>query len=72
MTLIDLTNVSILIDELIFTLSIVNNNVVFNINVFVVIEFVIIKIITSREIIIYDDNQTECQLEKIIDQFFVL
>ena len=72
LTLIDLTNVSILINDLIFILFIVNNNVVFNINVFVVIEFVIIEIITSREIIIYDDDQIRCQLKKIIDQFFVL
>ena len=57
LALTKLVNVLILIDELIFTLFIVNNNVVvFNINVFVVIEFVIIEIITSREIIIYDDD----------------
>ena len=67
LTLIDLTNVSILIDDLIFILFIVNNKIVFNINVFVVIEFVIIEMITSREIIIYNDDQTRCQLKKIID-----
>ena len=32
----------------------------------------IIEMITSREIIIYDDDQTRCQLKKIIDQFFIL
>ena len=58
LTLIDLINVSILINELIFILFIVNNNIVFNINVFVVIEFVIIEMITSCEIIIYNHNQT--------------
>ena len=72
LTLIDLTNISILIDNLIFILFIVNNNVVFNINVFVVIEFVIIEMITSREIIIYNDDRTRCQLKKIIDQFSIL
>ena len=46
-------NVLILLNELIFNLFNVNN-VVFNINVFVVIEFVIIKMITLRKIIIYD------------------
>ena len=72
LTLIDLTSVSMLIDDLILILFIVNNNVVSNINVFVIIEFVIIEMITSREIIIYNNDQTRCELKKIIDQFFIL
>ena len=65
-------NVLILINELLSKLFNVNNNIVFNINVFAIIEFVIIEMITSREIIIYNNDQTRCQLEKIIDQFFIL
>ena len=65
-----LINVLMLVDELILNLSTINNNVVFNTNV--TTKFVTIKMTISREIIIYDNQKTRCQLEKIIDQFLTL
>ena len=76
--LIDLTNASILINELIinfftiinnvvfntiFNLFTNNNNVIFNTNAYIVI----IKIATSRDIIIYENENARDQLKKIID-----
>ena len=61
-----LVNVSILVNELILNLSTINNNVVFNTNV-ITIKFVIIEMIISREIIIYNNEKTRCQLNKTID-----
>ena len=71
LTLTKLVNVSILVDELILNLSTINNNVIFNTSV-TIIKLVIIEIIISREIIIYNSETIRCQLKKIIDQFFTL
>ena len=68
LTLIDLINVSMLIDELILNLFTINNNVVFNTSVYIVI----IEIATSRDIIIYENENARDQLKKIIDQFSTL
>ena len=81
--LIDLTNVLMLIDELIFNLFTINNNVVFNtiFNLFTINNnvvfntnayIVIIEIVTSCDIIIYEDKNARDQLKKIIDQFSTL
>ena len=71
LTLTKLVNVLILVDELILNLLTISNNVVFNTSV-TITKFVIIEMIISREIIIYNNEKTRCQSEKIIDQFFTL
>ena len=71
LVLTKLVNVLMLIDELILNLSTANNNVIFNTSV-IITKFVIIEIIISREIIIYNNEKTSYQLKKIIDQFFTL
>ena len=68
LTLIDLTNISILVNDLILNLFIINHNVVFNTSVYIVI----IEIATSRDIIIYENENTRAQLKKIIDLFSIL
>ena len=74
-----LVNLSILIDELILNLITIVDNVVFNVDVFDIMTKSIVnrislinKIITSRDIIIYENKLTRNQLKQIIDQIFTL
>ena len=72
-------NVSMLIDELILNLVTIVNNVVFDIenfdtttkSIFSRISL-ISEIVTSRDIIIYENNHAQSQLKQIIDQFSTL
>ena len=74
--LIDFANFLLLIFELILKLVNINQKLIVELSqvnhIFTTTKFVIIEIVTSRDIIIYDNEYTRRQLKQIIDQFLTL